>query len=116
MGVRHLPDLTILHHAGKAGWNPKLEAQGAYAKRPYMWKHFSPPHRLAATTALSPLATACAPLHGRRNVSGENVHAPPSALFSVVDRLLTGSHHASRFVLNSAGVRKSNSSPWRLTT
>ncbi len=51
--VRHLPDLTILHHAGKAGWNPKLEAQGAYAKRLYMRKHFSPPHRLAATAALA---------------------------------------------------------------
>ena len=51
--VRHLPDLTILHHAGKAGWNPKLEAQGAYAKRLYMQKHFSPPHRLAAIAALA---------------------------------------------------------------
>ena len=51
--VRHLPDLTILHHAGKAGWNPKLEAQGAYAKRLYMRKHFSPAHRLAATSALA---------------------------------------------------------------
>jgi GT2 family glycosyltransferase len=51
--VRHLPDLTILHHAGKAGWNPKLEAQGAYAKRLYLQKHFSPPHRLAATAALA---------------------------------------------------------------
>ena len=26
--VRHLPDLTILHHAGKAGWNPKRESAG----------------------------------------------------------------------------------------
>ena len=51
--VRHLPDLTILHQAGKAGWNPRLEAQGAYAKRLYVQKHFSPPHRLAATAALA---------------------------------------------------------------
>jgi hypothetical protein len=51
--VRHLPDLTILHHAGKAGWNPKLEAQGAYAKRLYSQKHFSPPHRVAAIAALA---------------------------------------------------------------
>ena len=51
--VRHLPDLTILHHAGKAGWKPKLEAQGAYAKRLYARKHFSPPHRVAATAALA---------------------------------------------------------------
>ena len=51
--VRHLPDLTILHHADKAGWNPKREAQAAYAKRLYLQKHFSPPHRLAATAALA---------------------------------------------------------------
>jgi len=51
--VRHLPDVTILHHAGKAGWNPKLEAQNAYARRLYLQKHFSPPHRLAATAALA---------------------------------------------------------------
>src|SRR6187200_2535580 len=51
--VRHLPDVTILHHAGKAGLNPKLDAQGAYAKRLYMRKHFSPAHRVAATAALA---------------------------------------------------------------
>jgi len=51
--VRHLPGLTILHHTGKAGWNPKLEAQGAYAKRLYMRKHFSPGHRVAASAALA---------------------------------------------------------------
>jgi GT2 family glycosyltransferase len=51
--VRHLPDLTILHHAGKAGWNPKLEAQGAYARRLYAQKHFSPLHCLVATAALA---------------------------------------------------------------
>jgi GT2 family glycosyltransferase len=51
--IRHRPELTILHHAGKAGWNPKMEAQGAYARRQYMLKHFSPPHRLAATAALA---------------------------------------------------------------
>jgi len=51
--VRHRPDLTILHHAGKAGWNTKMEAQAAYARRQYISKHFSPAHRLAATSALA---------------------------------------------------------------
>ena len=51
--VRHVPDLTILHHAGKAGWSPKLEGQAAYARRLYLQKHFSPPHRVAATAALA---------------------------------------------------------------
>lgn len=51
--VRHLPTLTILHHADKAGWNPRLEAQSAYSKRLYARKHFSPAHRIATTGALA---------------------------------------------------------------
>jgi N-acetylglucosaminyl-diphospho-decaprenol L-rhamnosyltransferase len=51
--IRHLPHLTILHHADKAGWNPRLDAQAAFAKRQYFQKHFSPLHRLAATGALA---------------------------------------------------------------
>ena len=39
--VRHLPAMTILHHAGKAGVNPKLEAQAAFARLQYVEKHFS---------------------------------------------------------------------------
>jgi N-acetylglucosaminyl-diphospho-decaprenol L-rhamnosyltransferase len=50
--IRHLPYLTILHHANKAGWNSRLEAQVAFAKRQYFHKHLSPFHRLAATGAL----------------------------------------------------------------
>jgi GT2 family glycosyltransferase len=52
-GVHHVPDVTILHHANKAGWDVRLEAQAAYAKRQYVEKHFSPAHRLAATGALA---------------------------------------------------------------
>jgi GT2 family glycosyltransferase len=50
--VRHVPYLRILHHADKAGWNPRLDAQAAFAKRQYFEKHLSPVHRLAATAAL----------------------------------------------------------------
>ena len=50
--IRHLPYLTILHHANKAGWNPRFEAQVAYAKRQYIDKHLSPGHQLAAKGAL----------------------------------------------------------------
>ena len=48
----HLPHVTILHHENKAGWNPRLDAQAAYAKRQYFRKHFSPLHRLAAMGGL----------------------------------------------------------------
>jgi N-acetylglucosaminyl-diphospho-decaprenol L-rhamnosyltransferase len=51
--IRHVPYLTILHHAEKAGWNPRLDAQAAFAKRQYFWKHLSPFHRLSATGALA---------------------------------------------------------------
>jgi N-acetylglucosaminyl-diphospho-decaprenol L-rhamnosyltransferase len=50
--IRHLPYLTILHHANKAGWNPRLDAQAAYAKRQYFEKHLPPLHRLSAIAAL----------------------------------------------------------------
>lgn len=50
--IRHLPDLTILHHAGKAGYDTRFEAQAAFAKRQYMEKHFSRPRLVAATGAL----------------------------------------------------------------
>lgn len=44
--VRHLPHLRILHHFDKAGFNPRRQAQYAYAKRLYAEKHFSPVHRM----------------------------------------------------------------------
>jgi hypothetical protein len=37
--------MTIVHHAGKAGLSPKMEAQNAYARMQYARKHFSRPHR-----------------------------------------------------------------------
>jgi len=43
--VRHLPTMTILHHAGKAGTNPKMTAQDVFARMQYSRKHFSPVHR-----------------------------------------------------------------------
>jgi N-acetylglucosaminyl-diphospho-decaprenol L-rhamnosyltransferase len=43
--IRHLPMMRILHHAEKAGINPRMEAQLAYAARQYARKHFSPVHR-----------------------------------------------------------------------
>ena len=43
--VRHLPQMAILHHARKMGWNPRGHAQYAYAYRQYFAKHLSRPHR-----------------------------------------------------------------------
>lgn len=64
--VVHLPAMTIVHHAGKAGVRPKLVAQDALTRRIYAYKHFAPPHRelyLAAVLARHLLRAA---LPGRR--------------------------------------------------
>jgi N-acetylglucosaminyl-diphospho-decaprenol L-rhamnosyltransferase len=50
--VRHLPLMTILHHAGKAGVNPKMEAQNTYARMQHARKHFGRTHRALYAAAL----------------------------------------------------------------
>jgi len=51
--VRHLPAMTILHHAGKAGFSQRLVAQDAYARRQYMEKNMSPVQRRLALAAFA---------------------------------------------------------------
>jgi N-acetylglucosaminyl-diphospho-decaprenol L-rhamnosyltransferase len=51
--VRHLPIMTIVHHAGKAGRNPRMAAQDAFSRRQYAYKHFSPAHRSLYLSAIS---------------------------------------------------------------
>jgi N-acetylglucosaminyl-diphospho-decaprenol L-rhamnosyltransferase len=43
--VRHSPSMTILHHADKAGINPKMAAQDTVSRMHYARKHFAFPHR-----------------------------------------------------------------------
>lgn len=43
--VRHLPQMTIVHHAGKSGIQPRMVAQNVYASRQYAQKHFGSIHR-----------------------------------------------------------------------
>lgn len=50
--IRHLPLMTVLHHANKVGISPKMEAQNAFARLQYAAKHFSPIHRAAYAGAL----------------------------------------------------------------
>jgi N-acetylglucosaminyl-diphospho-decaprenol L-rhamnosyltransferase len=51
--IRHLPSMTILHHAQKAGANPKMEAQLAFASLQYARKNFAAPQRWAYVGARS---------------------------------------------------------------
>jgi N-acetylglucosaminyl-diphospho-decaprenol L-rhamnosyltransferase len=43
--IRHLPDMTITHHALKGGMRPQMIAQEALARRQYAQKHFARPHQ-----------------------------------------------------------------------
>ena len=65
--VRHLPVMTVLHHAGREGTDPKLKSQDAYSRLQFAQKHFSPPHRAAyrGALALGNLLRAVAPGHAR---------------------------------------------------
>jgi GT2 family glycosyltransferase len=45
--VHHVPQMTILHHDGKAGVKPSIDSLGANSRKLYARKFFSPPHRAA---------------------------------------------------------------------
>jgi GT2 family glycosyltransferase len=45
--IVHLPQMTIIHHAGKGGVRPKMAAQDAWSRRQYAEKHFPPARRRA---------------------------------------------------------------------
>jgi N-acetylglucosaminyl-diphospho-decaprenol L-rhamnosyltransferase len=50
--VRHLPQMTIVHHAGKGGVRPRMVAQDAYTRKQYARKHLRPVHRGLYLSAL----------------------------------------------------------------
>lgn len=50
--VRHMPDMTILHHACKGGLRPRMVAQEAFARRQYAQKHFAKPHQALYLSAI----------------------------------------------------------------
>jgi N-acetylglucosaminyl-diphospho-decaprenol L-rhamnosyltransferase len=51
--VWHLPQMTIIHHAGKQGTQPRILAQDVYARKQYARKHFSRPYRSLYLAALA---------------------------------------------------------------
>jgi N-acetylglucosaminyl-diphospho-decaprenol L-rhamnosyltransferase len=64
--IRHLPQLTIVHHAGKEGFSPRLVAQDAFARRQYLDKHLPPVNRRIALGAFALGHALRAVLGGRR--------------------------------------------------
>jgi GT2 family glycosyltransferase len=74
--ICHLPQMTIVHYAGKAGVRPRMWAQDAYTRMQHARKHFSPVHRAAygAALGLGLAARAVAPVRdplraGRRDAA-----------------------------------------------
>jgi GT2 family glycosyltransferase len=47
--IRHVPLMTIIHHAGKAGIKASIESLSAHSRIFYARKHFSPAHRALYT-------------------------------------------------------------------
>jgi N-acetylglucosaminyl-diphospho-decaprenol L-rhamnosyltransferase len=86
--VRHLPQMTILHHARKMGWNLRGHAQIAYAYRQYFAKHLSPAHRGAAVTSLTlGYALRALAFRARRPSEPEAPRAMHAALSTLVGRV-----------------------------
>jgi N-acetylglucosaminyl-diphospho-decaprenol L-rhamnosyltransferase len=50
--TRHLPTMTIVHHAGKGGLRPKMIAQDVFTRGQYARKHFGRPQRAAYLAAI----------------------------------------------------------------
>ena len=69
--VRHLPLMTIIHHAGKGGRNPRMAAQDAFARRQYAFKHFTPAQRNLYLSAIAVRHGLRAYLPGRGPDKGE---------------------------------------------
>lgn len=102
--IRHLPIMTVLHHAQKAGASPKLAAQDAFSRKQYSRKHFSPGHRAAysATLALGYAIRAVAP--GRDRESARARRASSRAALSALLGLRSppfGEPPKAAFVLDS---------------
>ena len=70
--IRHLPFMIVLHHADKAGVNPRMASQDAFARKQYSRKHFSPAHRSAylGALALGYAVRIVAPRRDREAASG----------------------------------------------
>jgi GT2 family glycosyltransferase len=51
--VRHIPSVTIVHHAGKGGVQARIAAQAAFSRRLYAAKHLPRPHRGAYLAAIA---------------------------------------------------------------
>ena len=85
--VRHLPTMTIVHHAGKGGVRPKMIAQDVFTRRQYARKHFAAPRRALYLTAVGArhAVRLAAPAKGN-GADGDRREASRLALRTLVGR------------------------------
>jgi GT2 family glycosyltransferase len=82
--IRHLPYLTIVHHAGRGRWNETLSAQDAYARRQYMEKNYSRPHFVAGLGAMCLALSLRAVFGGRDRAQNQRRRAANRAALAVL--------------------------------
>ncbi len=75
--VRHIPQMTIIHHAGKGGVRPRMLAQEAYSRKLYARKHFGAGRRQMYFAALAAryLIRAASPHRGGSDASARRAAA-----------------------------------------
>jgi GT2 family glycosyltransferase len=85
--IRHFPYMTIVHHAGKKGFDKRFASQDAYARRQYLDKHFGPGARAFGIAALALRYGLRATITGRdRDVSAARRDASREALATLLGR------------------------------
>jgi GT2 family glycosyltransferase len=84
--TRHLPTMTIVHHAGKGGVRPKMIAQDAYTRRQYAYKHLSPAARRAYLGAVFARHAIRAFVPGPREDAAERKTAARQAMKTLLGK------------------------------
>jgi N-acetylglucosaminyl-diphospho-decaprenol L-rhamnosyltransferase len=85
--VRHLPQLTIVHHGGSTEPSPRMQAQMAYARGQYAAKHFGPLRRRAFLAAIGLRHLLRWAAFSLRGEDGHRAEAHRQALMTLLGRV-----------------------------
>jgi GT2 family glycosyltransferase len=101
--IRHLPQMTIIHHFDRGGVKPHVEALTAYNRVVYARKHFSPPHSLAYAGAVLLRHGLRSFYAGKGQLGAQRREANRAAFRTVLGRAPIPYGPPSRFSVRSAG-------------
>ena len=108
--VRHLPSMTIVHYAGKAGIKPGIESLSAYTRLLYAAEHFSPVHRVLYAAAVLLRHALRSVYAGRGELGRRRRQANRTALKTLLGRAPVPHGPPSRFSVH-LGQRPDRLSP-----